>query len=92
MGTLKRFCFPLIFPVRKGASVTDRFANVELNAQQVRDDVHILTGAGCNIGVNSGDDGVYGFTRNMRNLFNTLSKEILIGGLCAGLQTNTSTS
>lgn len=92
MGTLKRFCFPLIFPVRMGTSVTDRFANVELNAQQVRDDVHILTGAGCNIGVDSGDNGVSGFTRNLRNLFNTLSKEILIGGLRAGLQANTSTS
>lgn len=92
MGVLKRFCFPRRSPVRKNASVADRFANVELNARQVRDDLYMLTGAGCNNGVHSGDNGVSGFTSNLRNLFNTLPKEISIGGLRAGLQANTSTS
>ena len=35
----------------------DRFANVEISARQVRDNVYMLTGAGGNIGVSVGDDG-----------------------------------
>lgn len=36
----------------------DRFANVEIKAQQVRDNLYMLTGAGGNIGVLVGEDGI----------------------------------
>lgn len=40
------------------AIANDRFANVEIEAQQVRDNVYMLTGAGGNIGALVGDDGI----------------------------------
>ncbi|MBY5993880.1 MBL fold metallo-hydrolase [Ferrimonas balearica] len=36
----------------------DRFANVTIEAQQLRPGIHMLTGAGGNIGVSSGEDGL----------------------------------
>lgn len=36
----------------------DRFTNVEINATEVAPGIHMLTGAGGNIGVSSGDDGI----------------------------------
>ena len=39
------------------ASEADRFAAVEVTAQHVRGSVHMLTGAGGNIGLSVGNDG-----------------------------------
>ncbi len=36
----------------------DRFARVEINTQKVADGIYMLTGAGGNIGVSAGEDGV----------------------------------
>ena len=40
------------------ANAQDRFANVEVKATAIKGAVHMLTGAGGNIGVSAGDDGV----------------------------------
>ena len=40
------------------ANAQDRFANVEVKAAAIKGAVHMLTGAGGNIGVSAGDDGV----------------------------------
>lgn len=40
------------------ANAQDRFANVEVKAQHVAKSVHMLTGAGGNIGVSAGKDGL----------------------------------
>lgn len=40
------------------ANAQDRFANVEVKATAIKGTVHMLTGAGGNIGVSAGDDGV----------------------------------
>ncbi len=37
----------------------DRFANVEITTEHVRGNIHVLFGAGGNIGVSLGDDGIY---------------------------------
>ena len=37
----------------------DRFANVEVTSEHVRGNIHVLFGAGGNIGVSIGDDGIY---------------------------------
>jgi len=37
----------------------DRFANVEVTAEHVRGNIHVMFGAGGNIGVSVGDDGVF---------------------------------
>lgn len=41
-----------------GVQAQDRFAKVEIKAQHVSESVHMLTGAGGNIGVSAGDDGI----------------------------------
>lgn len=41
-----------------GAQAQDRFAKVEIKAQHVSESVHMLTGAGGNIGVSAGKDGI----------------------------------
>ena len=51
----------------------DRFAQVEVKAQHVRGHVHMLTGAGGNIGVSIGDDG----TLIIDDQFAPLSEKIL---------------
>ncbi|UTW55516.1 MBL fold metallo-hydrolase [Kordiimonas sp. SCSIO 12610] len=40
-------------------SQDDRFAGVEVTAEHVRGNIHVLFGAGGNIGVSLGEDGVY---------------------------------
>lgn len=40
------------------AQAQDRFANVEVKATAIKGSVHMLTGAGGNIGVSAGEDGV----------------------------------
>ncbi len=40
------------------SQANDRFANVEIKAQQVRDNLYMLTGAGGNIGALVGSDGI----------------------------------
>lgn len=40
------------------AAAHDRFENVEIKASKLSDSVHMLTGAGGNIGISAGDDGV----------------------------------
>lgn len=41
-----------------GAQAHDRFADVEVHASQISESVHMLTGAGGNVGVSVGKDGV----------------------------------
>lgn len=47
----------LLMPAMSAAGPADRFADVEVTAQPVSGSVHMLTGAGGNIGVSVGDDG-----------------------------------
>lgn len=42
----------------KSASTSDRFANVKITTQQVSDKIYALFGAGGNIGVSKGNDGL----------------------------------
>ena len=49
---------PLIYSAANPANAQDRFADVEVKATAVKGSVHMLTGAGGNIGVSAGEDGV----------------------------------
>jgi len=49
---------PLLSLVSNSASAQDRFANVEVKSTAIKGSVHMLTGAGGNIGVSAGEDGV----------------------------------
>ena len=50
-------CLPAASALSQAAAAEDRFANVKVQAHQVRDNVYMLTGAGGNIGVSVGRDG-----------------------------------
>src|SRR5690606_18769985 len=50
-------CLPAASASAQAAAAEDRFANVEVKAHRVRDNVYMLTGAGGNIGVSVGRDG-----------------------------------
>lgn len=47
-----------LFLVSNVSFANDRFAKVEIKAQQVRDNLYMLTGAGGNIGALVGEDGI----------------------------------
>ena len=49
---------PLIYSSVNPANAQDRFADVEVKATAIKGSVHMLTGAGGNIGVSAGEDGV----------------------------------
>ena len=49
---------PLFYSTVNTANAQDRFADVEVEATAVKGSVHMLTGAGGNIGVSAGEDGV----------------------------------
>lgn len=49
---------PLVYSTINPANAQDRFADVEVKATAVKGSVHMLTGAGGNIGVSAGEDGV----------------------------------
>ncbi|APD87475.1 MBL fold metallo-hydrolase [Alteromonas sp. Mex14] len=49
---------PLIYSTINPAIAQDRFADVEVKATAIKGSVHMLTGAGGNIGVSAGEDGV----------------------------------
>ena len=49
---------PLAYSTFNTASAQDRFADVEVKATAIKGTVHMLTGAGGNIGVSAGEDGV----------------------------------
>ena len=72
--TLKTLCsiMPLV-ALSTGASAADRFAKVEIKAQQIRDHVYMLTGSGGNIGVSIGNDA----TMIIDDQFAPLSEKIL---------------
>lgn len=56
---IKQYLFSLIMLVAlHPVLASDRFANVKLESQLLRDNVHMITGAGGNIGVSAGRDGV----------------------------------
>ena len=49
---------PLVYSTLNPANAQDRFADVEVKATAIKGSVHMLTGAGGNIGVSAGEDGV----------------------------------
>lgn len=49
---------PLVYSTINTANAQDRFADVEVKATAIKGSVHMLTGAGGNIGVSAGEDGV----------------------------------
>ena len=49
---------PLVYLTINPANAQDRFADVEVKATAIKGSVHMLTGAGGNIGVSAGEDGV----------------------------------
>ena len=49
---------PLVYSTINPAIAQDRFADVEVKATEIKGSVHMLTGAGGNIGVSAGEDGV----------------------------------
>ena len=49
---------PLVYSTINLANAQDRFADVEVKATAIKGSVHMLTGAGGNIGVSAGEDGV----------------------------------
>ena len=49
---------PLVYSTINPANAQDRFADVEVKATAIKGTVHMLTGAGGNIGVSAGEDGV----------------------------------
>ena len=49
---------PLFYSTINTANAQDRFADVEVKATVIKGSVHMLTGAGGNIGVSAGEDGV----------------------------------
>ncbi|PTT98820.1 MBL fold metallo-hydrolase, partial [Pseudomonas sp. HMWF031] len=49
---------PLVYSTINPAKAQDRFADVEVKATAIKGSVHMLTGAGGNIGVSAGEDGV----------------------------------
>ena len=49
---------PLFYSTINTANAQDRFADVEIKATAIKGSVHMLTGAGGNIGVSAGEDGV----------------------------------
>ena len=49
---------PLVYSTINPANAQDRFADVEVKATAIKGSVHMLTGAGGNIGVSAGEDGV----------------------------------
>ncbi|MEC9127901.1 MAG: MBL fold metallo-hydrolase [Pseudomonadota bacterium] len=49
---------PLAYSTINPANAQDRFADVEVKATAIKGSVHMLTGAGGNIGVSAGEDGV----------------------------------
>ena len=49
---------PLAYSTFNTATAQDRFADVEVKATAIKGSVHMLTGAGGNIGVSAGEDGV----------------------------------
>ncbi|WP_333972931.1 MBL fold metallo-hydrolase [Alteromonas mediterranea] len=49
---------PLVLSPFNTAIAQDRFADVEVKATAIKGSVHMLTGAGGNIGVSAGEDGV----------------------------------
>ncbi len=49
---------PLVYSAINPANAQDRFADVEVKATAIKGSVHMLTGAGGNIGVSAGEDGV----------------------------------
>lgn len=48
----------LVYSTINPAKAQDRFADVEVKATAIKGSVHMLTGAGGNIGVSAGEDGV----------------------------------
>lgn len=48
----------LLGAVMSVANAQDRFANVEIQSQPIRGSIHVLYGAGGNIGVSAGPDGI----------------------------------
>ena len=49
---------PLVYSTINPANAQNRFADVEVKATAIKGSVHMLTGAGGNIGVSAGEDGV----------------------------------
>lgn len=49
---------PLVYSTINPANAQDRFVDVEVKATAIKGSVHMLTGAGGNIGVSAGEDGV----------------------------------
>ena len=49
---------PLVYSTINPVNAQDRFADVEVKATAIKGSVHMLTGAGGNIGVSAGEDGV----------------------------------
>lgn len=49
---------PLVYSTIHPANAQDRFADVKVKATAIKGSVHMLTGAGGNIGVSAGEDGV----------------------------------
>ena len=49
---------PLVYSTINPANAQDRFADVEVKATAIKGSVHMLKGAGGNIGVSAGEDGV----------------------------------
>ena len=55
---MQRFKLLFLIFVSSFAVAQDRFANVEIKSQHVSESVHMLVGAGGNIGVSAGKDGL----------------------------------
>lgn len=55
---MHRFKLLFLILISGAAIAQDRFAKVEIKAQHVSESVHMLVGAGGNIGVSAGDDGL----------------------------------
>ena len=49
----------LVGPVSVSAQQEDRFASVEITSEALRGNVYVLYGAGGNIGVSAGEDGIF---------------------------------
>ncbi|RUM28613.1 MAG: MBL fold metallo-hydrolase [Alteromonas sp.] len=49
---------PLVYSTINPANAQDRFADVEVKATAIKGSVHMLTGAGGNVGVSAGEDGI----------------------------------
>lgn len=67
--------FSLLFALVAQAD-DDRFADVEINAQQVKDNIYILYGSGGNIGVLTGQDGTLMIDDQFEPLASKIEKSI----------------